>query len=74
MENEDRTRRLNLTMLKKDYKEIQMLVEQDKYLSASEFVREAIREHIQKQKRISQLELLNRNIKNVEKSIDRLNR
>ncbi|MCQ2971919.1 MAG: ribbon-helix-helix domain-containing protein [archaeon] len=49
-----KTRRVSITILEKDYKQIHRLVAQNKYLSFSEFIREAIR--IQ----------LNENIKNEE--------
>ena len=49
--NENKTKRLNLTILERDYNEIQNLISQNKYLSASEFVREAIREHLYKNKK-----------------------
>ena len=42
------TRRINITMLEKDYNEIHRIVEENKYLSFSEFIREAIRIQLDK--------------------------
>ena len=58
------TRRINITILEKDYNEIHRIVEENKYLSFSEFIREAIRTQLNKN---AKNEELKNNIRLMEK-------
>lgn len=66
------TRRINITMLEKDYNEIHRIVEENKYLSFSEFIREAIRTQLNKNAKNEELKNINTNLQDIETTLQNL--
>ena len=63
------TRRINITILEKEYEEIQTLVKENKYLTVSEFVREGIRLRLNMIRQEETLKNINNSLIDIEEAI-----
>ena len=66
------TRRINITILEKDYNEIHRIVEENKYLSFSEFIREAIRTQLNKNAKNEELKNINTNLQDMREFVNQM--
>ena len=63
------TRRINITILEKEYEEIQTLVKENKYLTVSEFIREGIRLRLNMIRQEETLKNINNSLIDIEDAI-----